>query len=241
MLQPTQAGARIDDDKQPAPFHGPSTSALYVMTRNGATIRTEQRPAMFMTRADTRLGWGGCRTADHQPNTSPFTHGLSPYWLSTQVQLAPDNGVPRLENVVRLTASIKSEDTHHDHFSSALVAYLQHDFTQVYSYNLAKNAMTARPGDAYTTKDPVIRCTADDAYCMGMYVRPKVLGKSAYYYTMTRPPNDYNGMTGEYTMQVTSPTTDVDRGDVVRYETYVVVGNRDRVGSTIRHLHRAIG
>ena len=98
------------------------------------------------------------------------------------------------------------------------------------------------PGDAYTTKDPVIRCTADDAYCMGMYVRPKVLGKSAYYYyTMTRPPNDYNGMTGEYTMQVTSPTTDVDRGDVVRYETYVVVGNRDRVGSTIRHLHRAIG
>ncbi|MEO3790859.1 hypothetical protein ABGB14_11625 [Nonomuraea sp. B10E15] len=237
---PTQAGARIDDVGQREPYHGPSTSALYVMAKAGSSIRTESRPAMYLTRADRQPGYDGCLAANVQPNTSPFTLGLSPYWLRTQVQLAPDNKVAALKNVVRLSADLTSEDSLHEQFDGVLIAYLQRDFVRVYSYEPTGDVLTPGPAAEYVTKDPVLRCTADHLHCLGMYVRPAVLGTSAYYYTMTRPPSPYNGMAGEYTMQVTSPAVDVAKGDVLTYETFLVVGNRDRVASTIRQLHQAL-
>ena len=93
---PTQAGTRQDDAGQPPPYHGPSTSALYTMARSGSTIRTAVRPAMFVTLADTKPGWGDCLSADHQPKRVPFTMGLSPYWLKTKIELAPDHDAPEL-------------------------------------------------------------------------------------------------------------------------------------------------
>ncbi|MEW9555056.1 hypothetical protein [Nonomuraea sp. NPDC050783] len=236
---PTQAGARSDDDGQPPPYHGPSTSALYTMAGSGSSIRTAGRPAMFVTLADTKPGWGGCRTADHQPRRSPFTLGLSPYWLETRVELAPDHDAPELENVFRATATIKSEDERHDQFDGVLVAYLQPDFTKVYAYDLATGRLSAKPADSHASKDPMVRCTGDGDYCLGMYVKPEVLGDRAYYYTMTRRPSDYNGQFGENTIQVTTPSGALDKGDKVTYETYVVVGDKSRVQQTMTQLHRA--
>ncbi|WP_431930363.1 hypothetical protein [Nonomuraea jabiensis] len=63
---------------QPLPYHGPSTSALDTMAGSGSSIRTAVRPAMFVTLADTKPGWGNCRSADHQDKRAPFTMGLSP-------------------------------------------------------------------------------------------------------------------------------------------------------------------
>jgi hypothetical protein len=46
---PTQAGARIDDRRQPPPFHAPSTSQLHTLSRQDrASLRTSSRPAMFI-------------------------------------------------------------------------------------------------------------------------------------------------------------------------------------------------
>ncbi|WP_143445993.1 hypothetical protein [Kibdelosporangium aridum] len=238
---PTQAGARIEGETQPPPHHGPSTSALYTMARTGSSIRTEARPAMFMTRTDPKPGWDGCFGADHQPDRVPFSMGLSPYWLRTQVELAPDHAMPTLDNVVRLAASITSEDTPHDFFNGVLVAYLQRDFTEVYSYDLAGGTTTVRPPESYASKDPMMRCTSDGNHCLGMYVRPQVLGTQAYYYTMTRPPTPYNGMLGEATIQVTSPSGKMSTGDTLGYETFLAVGNKDRVSSAIGKLHRLMG
>lgn len=85
----------------------------------------------------------------------------------------------------------------------------------------------------------MVRCTDDDRYCLGMYVKPEVLRGKAYYYTMTRPPMDYNGHFAENTIQVTSPRGALDRGDKVNYETYVVVGDKNRVENTMTQLHLA--
>ncbi|MEV4470340.1 hypothetical protein [Nonomuraea sp. NPDC049504] len=236
---PTQAGARRDDDGKPPPYHGPSTSALYTMAGSGSSIRTEQRPAMFMTLTDTQPGWGGCRPADRQPARVPYTMGLSPYWLKTKIDMAPDHDAEGLENVFRAAATITSEDEPYDHFSSAFVAYLQPDFTKVYSYSPQLRQLSARPAESHTSKDPMVRCTADGHYCLGMYVKPDVQGDKAYYYTMTRPPMDYNGHFGENTIQVTSPSGAMDEGDERTYETYVVVGDKSRVESTMTQLHEA--
>lgn len=232
---PTQAGARIEGVRGKAPWHGPSISALYVQEGTGGSIRTEQRPAMFMTREDTHPGWDGCIAAKYQDDADPFNQGLSPYWLRTQVQLAPDHGLP--SNVVRAAASITSGDKFHAGFDGVYVAYLQRDFTNVYSYDLAGGAVTPQNPERYASKSPLLRCTPDEAYCLGMYVAPEFLGTKAYYYTMTRPPNQYNGMLGEATIQVDSPTTNVSKGDTLNYETFLVVGNKQRVADTFRQLH----
>ncbi|MEU4232580.1 hypothetical protein AB0F17_50500 [Nonomuraea sp. NPDC026600] len=165
--------------------------------------------------------------------------GLSPYWLQTEIELAPDHDAPALENVFRAAATITSDDERHDHFSGVLVAYLQPDFTKVFSYSPATGRLSPEPVDSHTSKDPIVRCTDDGAYCLGMYVKPEVLGDKAYYYTMTRPPMDYNGHFGENTIQVTSPSGAMDKGDKVNYETYVVVGDKSRVEQTMTQLHRA--
>ncbi|SEH03161.1 hypothetical protein SAMN05444920_13365 [Nonomuraea solani] len=235
---PTQAGTRMDDVGQPPPYHGPSTSALYTMAKSGGSIRTAVRPAMFVTLADKKPGWGDCLSADHQDKRVPFTMGLSPYWLETEIDLAPDHDAPALENVFRAAATITSDDERHDHFSGVLVAYLQPDFTKVFSYSPATGRLSPKPVDSHTSKDPMVRCTGDGAYCLGMYVKPDVLGDKAYYYTMTRPPMDYNGHFGENTIQVTSPSGALDKGDKVDYETYVVVGDKSRVEQTMTRLHR---
>lgn len=239
---PTQAGARIDSEGQDAPYHArPSTSALYAMKRSGSSVRTESMPAMFMTKADPAPGWDGCKAADRQPNREPFTRGLAPYWLTTQVGVGPDAGVRGLSNVIRLTATLRSDDDPQDHFDGVLVAYLQRDFSEVYSVDPATAVVTPRPKDSYASKEPMLRCTGDGGYCMGIYTRPSTLAAGAYYYTMTRPPNAYNGMTGEDTIQVTAPRDGVKRGDVLSYETWFAVGNRQRVADTLRTLHRTLG
>jgi hypothetical protein len=236
---PTQAGTRRDDVGKKPPYHDPSTSALYAMAKSGSTIRAEARPAMFITLADTKPGWGDCLSADYQDKRVPFTMGLSPYWLKTAIELAPDHDAPALENVFRATATITSEDERHDHFSGVLVAYLQPDFTSVFSYSPTTRRLAPKPVNSHASKDPMVRCTDDGDYCLGMYVKPEVLGDKAYYYTMTREPMDYNGHFGENTIQVTSPSGPMDKGDKVNYETYVVVGNKSRVESTMTQLHRA--
>jgi hypothetical protein len=162
--------------------------------------------------------------------------GLSPYWLRTGVQVGPN----KLDNVIRLTAQLTSEDVSFASFDGVIVVYLQRDFKAVYSYDLATNAITKRAG-TYASHDPLIRCTNAGDYCLGMYVRPARLGKQAYYYAMTRPPTPYNGMLGEDTVQVTYPTTSVDKGDKLTYEQYLAVGSRARVAATLKSLHAALG
>jgi hypothetical protein len=121
------------------------------------------------------------------------------------------------------------------------VAYLQRDFTEVYSVDPRTGKATVRQEGSFASKEPVLRCTAGGAYCMGIYTRPAALAAGAYYYVMTRPPNAYNGMTGEDTIQVTAPRGAVNRGDVIGYETYLAVGNQQRVADTLRTLHRMLG
>ncbi len=233
---PTQGGASIDTKDSQAPYHSnSSTTALYTMKKATArTIRTGARPAMFMTRADTNPGYGGCFARDHQPDTSPFNQGLSPYWLDADVQL--DHGIPRLDNVIRMSSVLTSDDTDKDHFDGVLVAYLQRDFSEAFSYDPATQQLKKAPNPTFASADPIARCTVRGDYCLGIYIRPSVRATGAYYYSMTRPPIPYNGMLGEDTLQVDYPTKDVRRGDKLKYEMYVAVGNRDRVADSIRAL-----
>jgi hypothetical protein len=235
---PTQAGARIDSDEQVAPFHKrSSTSALYTLAaRDRSTMHSAQRPAMFMTRGDTHPGFDGCIAADHQPDAQPYKMGLSPYWLETEVRMWP-----ALENVIQMTAKLTSDDARHDHFHGVLVAYVQRDFTDVFSYDAATHRLVPQPPAHHASRDPLVRCTADGSYCLGIYVRPEVLGNDAYYYAMSREPTPYNAMLGDYTVQVSYPTTDVARGDRLFYEQFLVVGDRDRVAGTLRALGSTVG
>ncbi|MEH1127873.1 hypothetical protein [Micromonospora sp. CPCC 206061] len=238
---PTQAGSRLDDVGHEPPFHGPSTSALYRLTGTGATIRTAARPAMYMERTDPTLGWNSCRAADHQPDRLPYSAGLSPYWLSTEVRLAPDHGLAGLENVIKLAAVLDSEDDLHEHFNAVLVAYLQRDFTATYTYDPATRTLREFSGDLATLL-PSIRCTADGAYCLGMYF-PAADLPGAYYYTMTRAPFAYNAYLGEHTVQMTAPTSRVGAGGTtrLRYDTYLVVGDLARAADTLAEVHRQVG
>ena len=235
---PTQAGAHQDDVDQPPPFHGPSTSALYEHRAQGATIRSNSRLAMYMTHDDQRKGWNGCRATDFQPDRSPYTLGLSPYWLRPSVQLAPDHGLGGLDNVIRLSADLTSEDTLHENFDAVLIAYLQRDFSTSFAVDPARGTL-APQNEA--SQRPTARCTTDGKHCLGMYFRPSKMG-SAYYYLQTRGPSDYNGGFGEYTTQVTVPATNVGVGGSTRlsYEVFLVVGDKERVGGTIRELARRL-
>ncbi|GAA3551543.1 hypothetical protein [Kribbella ginsengisoli] len=238
---PTQAGARIDSDGQAPPFHAKSsTSALYTFEHEGAaTIRTEQRPAMYMTWADQHAGYDGCHGADLQPARSPYTQGLSPYWLRTRVALAPDHGLAT--NVIRLSADLTSEDTVQDNFDGVLVAYLQRDFVNVYSYDPATNKLVKRAPESYASNLPLMRCTADGGYCLGMLLPPAAREAGAYYYAQTRPPAPYNAMLGEANLQVTyQTTTALNAGDRLTYDLYVAIGNRARVASTLAALTKKL-
>lgn len=237
---PTQAGTRLDAEGQQAPYHRKSsTSALYTMAKSGLSVRTESRPAMFMTRADTTPGWDGCHGVDFQPDRVPFSQGLSPYWLQTTVDLQPD-GAQELSNVIRLEATLTSDDDAHDHFDGVLVAYLQRDFTDAFSVDPTTRVLTRRPKDSYTSKEPLARCTTDGAYCMGILTVPSAVAAGTYYYSMSRPPSPYNGMTGEDTIQITAPRGTVARGDKVSYEVYLAVGNRQRVADTLAALQGVV-
>jgi hypothetical protein len=124
---PTQAGGHLDDEGKAAPYHGPSTSALYDETSiSTASIHTASRPAMYVQRGDPIPGFGGCHPQDFQPNRSPYTFGLSPYWLDTTVQMGRDTGLG-LDNVVLMTAHLTSEDDNYAQFDGVFVAYLQRD------------------------------------------------------------------------------------------------------------------
>jgi len=232
---PTQAGSRLDDDEQLPPFHGPSTSALYQMTGSGTTVTAASRLAMFIERGDAEPGWGDCLSADHQPDEVPYSLGLSPYWLNTTVRMAPDHGLAGLDNVIELSATLDSEDEWHANFDAVLVAYLQRDFTATYLHDPTSGQLTPFTGDRASLEAPV-RCTVDGAYCLGIYRR-----SGGYYYTMTREPQPYNGYFGEDTVQITTPATGVGAGGVTRleYRAYLVVGNKDRVATTLTELsHR---
>lgn len=233
---PTQAGTRLDDSGTAPPFHGPSTSALYQMSREGNTIRTAARMAMFIERDDPEPGWGNCRAADYQPAREPFTYGLSPYWLNTTVRMAPDHGLAGLENVIELSATVDSEDRWYAHFDAVLVAYLQKDFSVGYLHDPETGKLTQFTGDR-TSLVPPVRCTVDGAYCLGLY-----RASGGYYYTMRREPQEYNAFFGEDTMQITTPTTGVGAGGKTRldYRAYLVVGNKDRVASTLTELARRV-
>jgi hypothetical protein len=233
---PTQGGASIDTKDSEAPYHSnPSTTALYTMEQATAgAIRTAARPAMFMTRADPNPGYGGCFARDHQPDASPFNQGLSPYWLDADVQL--DHGIPGLDNVIRMSSVLTSDDADKDHLNGVLVAYLQRDFSKVFSYDRATHRLRTEPNPTVASADPIARCTVQGDYCLGIYIRPSVRASGAYYYSMTRPPLPYNGMLGEDILQVDFPANDVRRGERLQYELYVAVGNRDRVADSIRAL-----
>jgi hypothetical protein len=237
---PTQAGSHLDDVGFGPPYHGPSTSALYELATTGTTIRTSIRPAMYMERTDPQPGWNSCRAADHQPDRLPYSAGLSPYWLKTEVRMAPDHGLSGLENVIKLSAVLDSEDELHEHFDAVLVAYLQRDFTATYTYDPATKAVKRFSGDL-ATRLPSIRCTADGAYCLGMYF-PAAKLPGAYYYTMTREPFAYNAHFGEHTIQMTAPTLRVGAGATtrLRYDNYLVVGDLDRVTGTLAEVHRRL-
>lgn len=238
---PTQAGSRLDDVGFGPPYHGPSTSALYQLASTGTTIRTAVRPAMFIERTDSEPGWNSCRSADHQPDRLPYSAGLSPYWLNTEVRLAPDHGLAGLANVIKLSAVLDSEDALYEHFSGVLVAYLQRDFTATYTYDPATRTLSQFSGNL-ATRLPSIRCTADGAYCLGIYF-PAADLPEAYYYSMTRAPFPYNAYFGEYTTQMTAPTSRVGAGGTtrLRYDTYLVVGNLARAADTLAEVHQALG
>jgi hypothetical protein len=234
---PTQAGTRLDDADVAAPYHGPSTSALYQMRRTGATIETASRPAMFIERSDAKEGWGNCRATDYQPDRAPFTFGLSPYWLTTTIRMAPDHGLDGLDNVIKLSAKLDSEDDLYAGFDAVMVAYLQRDFVDTYLYNRATRGLDPFSGDL-ASNEPPVRCTADGLHCMGLY-RPA----GGYYYTMTRPPGEYNGYSGEQTIQVTTETANVGAGGQtsLNYLAYLAVGSKNDVTSALAELGRQDG
>jgi hypothetical protein len=197
--------------------------------------------AMFIQRADPDPGWGGCRSTALQPDRLPYSAGLSPYWLNTAVRLAPDHGLTGLDNVIELDATVDSEDDRYDHADTVLIAYLQRDFTATYAYD-PDNGTTRRITGSAATGQPAVRCTADGAYCLGMYFRAADL-PGAYYYTLTRDPLPSNGNFGEYATQVTAPAPGVGRGGTTRLTSvvYLAVGNLSRVTGTIRELHHRVG
>jgi hypothetical protein len=238
---PTQAGARIDDNGHSAPWHGPSTSALYQMSVSGNSIQTQSRPAMFITLADPGAGvdpsspGGICQASQYQPDVSPYSYGLSPYWLTTSVSM----NAAGLSNVIGLSATLTSSDSLYAHFDAVLIAYLQNGFTATYQVNPATAAVTTLPGSAASSQ-PTERCTADGSYCLGMYFAPGAM-PNGYYYLQTAGPDAENGEFGQDTMQITVPASNIGSGSVLNYQAYLIVGNEQRVADTIQDLHQQIG
>jgi hypothetical protein len=234
---PTQAGSRLDDAGGP-PWHGPSTSALYVHQQVGASsVRTESRPAMYIERADPNPGFGGCRAGDYQPDRVPYSFGLSPYWLRTSVGLGPENGVGGLDNVIRMSAALTSEDDVYPNFDGLLVAYLQRRFTDTFTLDPGSGRLSVRQPNDPGVPRPIVRCTAGRDECLGMYFRPAAM-PSAYYYALTNGPTPYNGNSGEYTVQVTVPATGVGAAAAreLTFEVFIAVGNLGQTVGAIRKL-----
>jgi hypothetical protein len=144
-----------------------------------------------------------------------------------------------LANVIGLQATLASQDSLYAHFDAVLIAYLQRDFTATYTVN--PDTGIPAPVQTNTAYDqPTERCTADGAYCLGMYFRPATL-PGAYYYLQTRGPDAANGEFGENTTQITAPASNIGPGSVLTYQTYLIVGNKARVGSTIQQLTQQLG
>ncbi len=235
---PTQSGSARDDDGQRAPFHGPSTSALYEQKRDSlTTLTTRSRLAMYVPRSSNKPGYGGCWPTSLQRNASPFTQGLSPYWLRTKVVIGTGSNTKGLQNVIRNDVTLTSEDRRHSGFDGIFVSYLQRDFTDVYQYDPATKQLRKVAG-TIASATPLVRCTKDRAYCLALRFAKGDVPSGSYYYAMTNEPDSYNGYSGEYTVQVTSPSKNVGVGGTttIRYRTYVAVGNLERVRATLAKL-----
>ncbi|MCP3802165.1 hypothetical protein NLX83_23130 [Allokutzneria sp. A3M-2-11 16] len=229
---PTQAGARVDDDKARAPFHESSTSKVTSVSPQGKSVTYTSQPAMFVTRGDPKPGFGGCRGKDLQPGAAPFTSGLSKATLTSSVHMGPDNGLSGLDNVIRLAATYETNDAAYEKFDGLLIAYLQKDFTAKYTYTGGE--LTERKQDAST--DPSVRCTAAGEYCLGMHVRPKLMS-GAYYYTLDRKTP---GTFSEQATQVTWAADDVAANAKLSYEVYLAVGDKALVAKTLGELSRQL-
>jgi hypothetical protein len=70
---------------------------------------------------------------------------------------------------------------------------------------------------------------------------PRTLRAPISWSRRTRGATTANGGFGEYSTQITVPTTSVGTGSNLSYETYLVVGNRQRVADTSKLLHQQVG
>jgi hypothetical protein len=131
-----------------------------------------------------------------------------------------------------------SEDTYHQGFDGVVAIYLQRTFTATFDYDPATGQLTRHQSD-FAASHPVIRCTADQAYCLGTYF-PRSAMPSAYYWIQTEGATPYNGMSGAFIEQITVPASGVGQGGLTRldYEAYLAVGNLSRVMSTLDSLDR---
>jgi hypothetical protein len=148
-------------------------------------------------------------------------------------------GAAGLANVIQLSATLTSQDTSYANFDAVLIAYLQRDFTATYQVDPVQGMPSTAPATGATLA-PTERCTADGAYCLGIYF-PSAAMPRAYYYLLTRGPDAANGLFGEDTTQVTIPANSIGSGSQLSYRTYLIVGNKQRVATTIKSLHDQLG
>ncbi|GAA2841591.1 hypothetical protein GCM10010452_82250 [Crossiella cryophila] len=235
-FNPTQAGSQDDDRGTKPPFHGDSTSALYDPKLTGATISSVNRMANYVPYGQEGHPNPGetpnCKATDYQEFKSPFSDGLSPYVLWSQIALAPDHELP-LPNVFRIRGDISTEDVPRT-VAGTLVAYTHRDFSAQYKYNPDTKALAEFGHDEGGQDQPVLRCTPTGSHCLAFYLqRSRFPASGTYFWAHSEAPRAYNAWGGAYTMEITNYTHEF-RG--LNAEVFAAVGDRELVLRTLDKL-----
>lgn len=217
---PTQNGS-AQDDTGSAPWHGASSAKISRWAIPSAGVLTSSSQLAMFVRSGYG-GYGGC------VSTAPV---LAPYALATTTTLSG--------NVVHEQATLTSSDSLHASFDGNYKAYLQRQFTTVYTFDPATQTVGTLSNGTGSSLVPQIRCTADGAWCLGMVFNSATM-PGAYYWSQNQPVSSYNPY-GEQSTQVSAPASNVGPGTAINYDVYSVVGNLTRVESGITTLHTTLG
>lgn len=242
---PTQAGTRSDGAGRAIyQYHGPSTSA--VLSRPTATATrstTTSRLAMWLKNGErsefdspSPAPPGYRCTASYPTGSAELDYGLSDYWLTNTVQMAPGPYFGDRLNVFSVSARLTTTDAARA-FDGFLVAYLRREFTQLYHYNPVSKRLVPYAGTA--SSYPVAACNGS-GYCMALYFTPKnfqtgfesPVGEPLYYYAARQQPG--SGGYDEVTLiQVSIKPKTISSQQAEQYTVYTVLGNKPMIEDSL--------
>lgn len=219
---PTEAGGRYDKE-----WTNPSSSKLLGMRNSGNILETSSYPAYWMKPGEL---W-----KKDQPFPARNTTVVSDYLLTKRVEV----GFAGIKNAIQFEIAIKSPRAHQALQIEAPTAYLNAEFTEIYTYDYDSNTLT-NIGQQYQDRQDIksiLIATADGKYAMGAWAPEQGNGFVAHYAAGYFSGSGKNNSTAKWTIPMRA--RNIPAGDI-KLKSYQFVGTLEDVKVSMAQVVKLI-